>query len=129
VGDADLNDDFHDSSHEIVESVRTGKTPPGLITDFIIDELVTILGKRKGFGAGAAKDTGRAILESPRVFTVFVDDSILRAALSVFPVYNGKLSLTDVVTTVVMKKYGVSGVFSHDADFDRVKGVRRLTSL
>jgi predicted nucleic acid-binding protein len=129
VGDADLNDDFHDSSHEIVESVRTGKTPPGLITDFIIDELVTILGKRKGFGAGAAKDTGRAILESPRVFTVFVDDSILRAALSVYPVYNGKLSLTDVVTTVVMKKYGVSGVFSHDADFDRVKGVRRLTSL
>jgi hypothetical protein len=129
VGDADLNDDFHDSSHEIVESVRTGKTPHGLVTDFIIDELVTILGKRKGFGAGAAKETGRAILESPRIFTVFVDDSILRAALSAYPAYNGRLSLTDVVTTVVMKKYGVSHVFSHDTDFDRVKGIRRLTSL
>jgi len=128
VGDADLNDDFHDSSHKIVESVRTGKNPPGLVTDFIIDELVTILGKRKGFGAGAAKDTGRAILESPRIFTVFVDDSILRAALSVYPAFNGKLSLTDVVTTVVMKKYRVSDIFSHDTDFDRVKGARRLTS-
>ena len=129
MGDADLNDDFHDSSHNIVESARTGKTPLGLVTDFVIDELVTILGKRRGFGAGAAKDTGRAILESPRIFTVFVDDSILRAALSVYPAYKGKLSLTDVVTTVVMKKYGVSGVFSHDTDFDRVKGVRRLTSV
>ena len=128
MGDADLNDDFHDSSHEIVESVRTGKTPLGLVTDFVIDELVTILGKRKGFGAGAAKETGRAILESPRIFTVFVDDSILRAALSAYPAYNGKLSLTDVVTTVVMKKYGVSDVFSHDTDFDRVKGFRRLTT-
>jgi len=129
VGDADLNDDFHDSSHEIIECVRTGKTPLGLVTDFVIDELVTILGKRKGFGAGAARDTGRAILESPRIFTVFVDDSTLRAALSVYPAYNGKLSLTDVVTTVVMKKYGVHDVFSHDSDFDRVKGIRRLTSL
>jgi predicted nucleic acid-binding protein len=81
VGDADLNDDFHDSSHEIAESVRTGKTPLGLVTDFVIDELVTILGKRKGFGAGTAKETGRAILESQRIFTVFVDDSILKAAL------------------------------------------------
>jgi predicted nucleic acid-binding protein len=74
-----------------------------LVTDFVIDELVTILGKRKGFGAAAVRDTGRAILESPRIFTVFVDDSILRAALSVYPTYNGKLSLTDVITTVVMK--------------------------
>ena len=129
VGDADLNDDFHESSHEIIESVRMGKTPLGLVTDFVIDELVTILGNRKGFGAGAAKDTGRAILESPRIFTVFVDDSILGAALLAYPAYKGKLSLTDVITTVVMKKYGVRDVFSHDTDFDRVKGVRRLISL
>lgn len=129
VGDADLNDDFHESSHEIIESVRTGKTPLGLVTDFVIDELVTILGKRKGFGSGRARDTGNAILESPRIFKVFADDGILRAALSAYPTYNGKLSLTDVVTTVVMKRYGVNDVFSHDSDFDRVKGVRRLASV
>jgi len=128
VGDADLNDDFHDSSHEIVESVRTGKTPLGLVTDFVIDELVTILGNRKGFGAAAAKNTGTAILESQRIFTVFVDEDILRAALSAYPGYNGRLSLTDIVTTVVMKRYGVRDIFSHDSDFDRVRGLRRLTS-
>jgi hypothetical protein len=56
VGDADLNDDFHDSSHKIIESVRTGKTPLGLVADSVIDELVTILGRRKGFGARAHGD-------------------------------------------------------------------------
>ncbi len=129
VGDADLNDDFHETAHEIIESVRKGKTPFGLVTDFVIDELVTILGQRKGFGAGHARDAGNAILESPRIFTVFVDDSMLKEALLAYPTYNGKLSLTDVATTVVMKRYGVKDVFSHDADFDRVKGVRRLASV
>jgi hypothetical protein len=28
--------------------------------------------------------------------------------LSAYPAYNGKLSLTDVVTTVVMKKYALT---------------------
>ena len=129
VCDAGLNDDLHETAHGIIESVRKGKTPLGLVTDFVIDELVTILGKRKGFGAGHARDAGNAILESPRIFTVFVDDSIMREALSAYPTYNGKLSLTDVVTTVVMKRYAVNDVFSQDADFDRVKGVRRLASI
>jgi predicted nucleic acid-binding protein len=46
------------------------------------------------------------------------DDSILRGSILAYPAYTGKLSLTDVVTRVVMKKYGVSDVFSHDTDFD-----------
>jgi len=36
VGDADLNNEFHESAHQMIESVRTGRTPPGIITDFII---------------------------------------------------------------------------------------------
>ena len=51
VGDADTNDDFHSSAHEIIESIRLGKSPLGLTSDFVIDETVTLLGKRKGFGA------------------------------------------------------------------------------
>ncbi len=46
VGDADSADEFHESAHRIIESVRTGMSPLGLITDFI-DEAMTILGKRK----------------------------------------------------------------------------------
>jgi len=129
VGDADLNDEFHESSHKLIESVRMGKTPLGLVTDFIIDETVTILGKRRGFGAGHAKEVGNAILASPRVFTVFVEESILKEALAAYPAYRGRLSMTDVVSTVVMRRYGVSDIFSHDSDFDAAKGVRRVISV
>lgn len=54
VGDADRNGEFHGSTHEIIESIRLGSSPLGLTTDFIIDETVTLQGKRRGFGAAAA---------------------------------------------------------------------------
>jgi predicted nucleic acid-binding protein len=128
VGDADTNDDFHSSAHEIIESIRLGKSPLGLTSDFVIDETVTLLGKRKGFGAKAAADVGKFIIASPRVITVFADESMLNESIAAYPRYAGKLSLTDVLSTVVMKRYSVKDVFSHDSDFDIVGGVRRLTS-
>lgn len=127
VGDADRNDEFHSSAHEIVESIRLGSSPLGLTTDFIIDETVTILGKRRGFGAGSAADVGKLIMASPRVVTLFVDDSILKESIMAYPRYAGKLSLTDVVSTIVMKRYSVKDIFSHDSDFDLVSGIRRIT--
>jgi len=127
VGDADRNDDFHDASHQLVESIRVGSSPVGLTTDFIIDETVTILGKRKGFGASAAAQVAKAILASPRVVTVFIDESMLNESLGVYAKYNGRLSLTDVVSTVVMKRYSVKEIFSHDSDFDVVSEIRRTT--
>jgi len=128
VGDADTNDDFHSSAHEIIESIRLGKSPLGLTSDFVIDETVTLLGKRNGFGAKAAADVGKFRLASPRVITVFADESMLNESIAAYPRYAGKLSLTDVLSTVVMKRYSVKDVFSHDSDFDIVGGVRRLTS-
>jgi len=127
VGDADKNDDFHDSSHELIESIRLGSSPLGLTTDFIIDETVTLLGKRKGFGASAAAQVAKSILASPRVVTVFIDESILKESIGVYAKYGGKLSLTDVVSTIVMERYSVKDIFSHDSGFDLVGGIRRTT--
>jgi predicted nucleic acid-binding protein len=127
VADADRNDEFHGSAHEAIDSVRLGTSPVGLTTDFIIDETVTLLGKRKGFGASAAAEVGRLITASPRVVTVFVDEGILKESITAFPKYAGKLSLTDVVSTIVMKRYSVKEIFSHDSDFDLVSGIRRIT--
>jgi predicted nucleic acid-binding protein len=41
----------------------------------------------------------------------------------------GRLSLTEVVSASVMRIYGVRQIFSHDRDFDKVKGVRRAETL
>jgi len=128
VGDADRNDEFLVSAHEVIESIRLGSSPLGLTTDFIIDEAVTLLGKRRGFGATAAAYVGRLIIASPRIVTVFVDESILKESISAYTKYSGRLSLTDVVSTIVMKRYSVKDVFSHDSDFDLVSGIRRMTT-
>ena len=128
VGDADRNDEFLVSAHEVIESIRLGSSPLGLTTDFIIDEAVPLLGKRRGFGATAAALVGRLIIASPRIVTVFVDESILKESIAAYAKYSGRLSLTDVVSTIVMKRYSVKDVFSHDSDFDLVSGIRRMTT-
>lgn len=129
VGGADTNDDFHDSSAPIIEAFRTNQLPLAMTTDFVLDEVVTILGKRMGFGAEKARKVGENILASPRVFTIFVDETILKEALAMFPTYKGRLSLTDVVSTVVMTRYSVKEVFSHDKDFDLVSRIRRREGI
>lgn len=125
VGGADTHDDFHDSSRRVIEAIKTGKLPLALTTNFIIDEVVTILGKRRGFGARHARMVGESILASPRVFVAFVDEFILKAALDGYPKYGGKLSFTDVVSLVTMRKYHIKEIFSHDSDFDGIKGIIR----
>jgi predicted nucleic acid-binding protein len=129
VGDADTNDDFHDSSHPVIEAIRTGKTPSALTTDFVLDETVTILGKRKGFGADKAAKVAEGILYSPRVFTVYVDEALLKQSLKLYPGHKGDLSLTDVTSLVVMRRYGVGRIFSHDHDFEGLEGIKRNESL
>lgn len=129
VGVADANDDFHESSHAVIEGIRTGRASPAITTDFVIDETVTILGKRRGFGAANASKVAASILASPRVFTVYIDDALLKESLKTYPMYGGRLSLTDVASTTVMRKYGVRQIFSHDHDFDKVEGIRRIESL
>jgi predicted nucleic acid-binding protein len=128
VGDADTNDDFHRSSHTVIEALRTGKTPSALTTDFVLDETVTILGKRKGFGADKAANVAVRILSSPRVFTVYVNETLMNESLKLFPEHKGKLSLTDIASLVVMRRYGVSRIFSHDHDFNGLKGIDRHES-
>lgn len=129
VGDADTNDDFHASSHTIIEALRTGKTPSALTTDFILDETVTILGKRKGFGADKAANVAERIMSSPRVFTVYIDEPLMKESLKVFPGHRGRLSLTDVASLSVMRRYDVRRIFYHDRDFDGLKGIERKESL
>jgi len=125
VGAADGNDELHESSHPVVDAIRLGRLPIALTTDYVIDETVTVLGRRRGFGADKAGKVGESILSSPRVIVCFIEDTILRTALKTYPKYNGQLSLTDVSSITVMEKYKVKEIFSHDSDFDKVHGVIR----
>jgi predicted nucleic acid-binding protein len=126
IGDADVNDDFHASSLDVVEAIRKSETSVAVTTDFVLNETVTILGRRKAFGPEKASKAASIILSSPRVLTVFIDESLLKETLELYPTYRGKLGVTDVSSVAVMKKYGLREIYSHDRDFDSVTGVKRL---
>lgn len=95
----------------------------------MLNETVTILGRRKGFGPDKAAKVALLILSSPRVFTVYVDDSLMKESLELYPSFKGKLGMTDVSTVVVMTKYGIKEIFSHDGDFELVPNVTRRENL
>ena len=100
-----------------------------MTTDYVLDETVTILGNRKGFGAAKAAKVAESILASPRVFTVFIDETLLKESLKLYPLHKGKLSLTDVASLVVMRRYGVGRIYSHDRDFEDLERIKRKESL
>ena len=128
MGDADANDDFHSGSQALIEALRNGEIPSALTTDFVLDETVTILGKRHGFGADNAAMVADRVMRSPRVFTVYVDETLMKESLKEYPIHKGKLSLTDVTSLVVMRRYGAKRIFSHDRDFEGLKGIERRES-
>ncbi len=113
----------------MIEGIREGKLPMALTTDFVLSETVTILGRRKGFGAEKAVKVAEGVLSSPRVFTVYIDEALLKESLKLYPTFGGRLSLTDASSVTIMRKYGVREVFSHDGDFDGIKGLKRKENL
>jgi predicted nucleic acid-binding protein len=86
---------------------------------------VTILGRRKGFGYEKASKVGAIILSSPRVFVIYMDELFLKESLQLYPSFKGKLGMTDTSSLVVMKRYAVKEIFSHDTDFDSISWVNR----
>ena len=94
----------------------------------MLNETVTILGRRKGYGSENASKAASIILSSPRVFTVYIDEILMKESLELYPSFKGKLGMTDVSSVVVMRKYGIREVFSHDGDFDSVPNITRRES-
>lgn len=95
----------------------------------MLNETVTILGRRKGFGARKASGAASIVLSSPRVFVVYVDESIFKNSLELYPEFNGKLGMTDTSSVVTMRMYGAKEIFSHDRDFDYVPTIRRRADI
>lgn len=66
-----------------------------------------------------------AILASPRVEVIFIDESLFVESINIYKNYKGKLSFTDSTTVTILKKYGIKEIFSHDKDFDKIPGIIR----
>ena len=97
-----------------------------VITDYILDEVVTFVRKRKG--ATASIEMLDAITHSPRLRLVKVETRHFEAGLQLFRTYEG-LSFTDAVSVAVMRDLDIEVIYSFDSDFDGIPGIVRLTTV
>lgn len=116
---ADRLDQWHEKSKSLLPSL-TGETI--VISDLILSESVTMIGKRSGGKAG--ERLYHYFLDNCEI--VFTDDRILKGGMAVFLRYDGTLSVSDAVLAHIMEKKKISRILSFDSDFDKVDGIVRL---
>lgn len=123
VGALDRGDRLHPDGSAVLRAVRDGTLEPAMVTDFVLDETLTIL-KRKRLRPSLAAARVREIAGAPQVEVVFVDGDLFLDALAIYESH-GPLSFTDATTVAAMRRAGIRVLFSHDTDFDSVRGVER----
>ena len=99
-----------------------------IVTNYILDELYTLvlmdLGYRK---AVEIKQKLEAMAEARILEVVWVDQILNAAGWTVFERFNRdkQWSFTDCVSYAVMKRLGVTEVFSFDHHFEQMSFIRR----
>lgn len=128
VGAADRRDALHADGRRVLTGVAEGRLGNALVSDFVLDEAVTILGRRRGVGPKRAVAIARGVLESPRVRMLYVDAATFRQALDIYGLFGDALSFTDATTVALMRRAECDTLYSHDAGLDRVPGLVRRTT-
>ena len=122
VAAIDSSDELHEDGKSTLNALIERKLSIALTTDYVLDEVMTILKKRK-IPPKKIISVIESIIESPLVEVIFVDEQIFTEALKIFKKYE-KLSFTDSTTLAIMRKYKIKEIYSHDSDFD-LPGITR----
>lgn len=123
VAAIDSNDILHEDGVATLKAIIERKLPLAITTDYVLDEVMTLLKRRKIPGKKIVNII-KKIFESPRVIVVFIDEKLFSEAIKIFSKYD-QLSFTDATTIAVMKTYKLKEIFSHDSDFDIPRILRR----
>lgn len=116
----------HKEGKAIITSVEEGELGTSIITDYILDEAVTFVRKRKS--AVASIEVLEAMVYSPHLKMVKVENRHFEAGLQLFRTYK-RLSFTDAVSVAVMRDLNTEAIYSFDSDFDGIPEIVRLTSI
>ena len=106
----------------IALSRRIDKEDALFVSDLIISETVTGIGKLKGGKEG--KILFDYITDNCEI--QYLDMKLCDKAIETFLKYDGTLSFADSVSIEIMRQKGISEIASFDRDFDKVKGIIRI---
>ncbi len=107
-----------------MSQIERGKVDETVITDYILDEVLTFVRRRLGF------EKSLKVLESILASDVLriekVDLREFQAAIIIFEKYR-RLSFTDSATVAFMYSKDIEELYSFDKDFDGIPHIQRLT--
>jgi len=115
----DRKDQWHPAAKAVLP-VLTDETI--IISDLIITESITIIGRRSGGKAG--EQLYHYFIDNCEV--IFTDEKILEGSMTVFLRYDGTLSVSDSASVFIMMKKNIDRILSFDSDFDKVAGIVRI---
>ena len=115
---ADRRDQWHRKAMKLKDKLDRKM----IISDLVMSETVTVIGKRAGGKAG--RKLYDFFTDSCEV--VYADERLLAESMETFLKYDGKLSLADALSVVIMKRKKMAKIASFDSDFDRVRGINRV---
>ena len=108
-------DRYHSEALKILEVLRR-KHALFVVTDYILDETVTLMLKKGGHSKASA--LGMQILKSPSVKFTIIDQAIWSRAWEIFRKYSDKIwSFTDCVSFAVMDSLKIEDAFAFDNNF------------
>ncbi|MGB2727684.1 MAG: PIN domain-containing protein [Halobacteriota archaeon] len=116
---ADDKDQWHEQTKAVVKHLKNERI---VISDFIISEALTEIGRRSG--GKKAHQLFNYFVDNCEV--VYVDVQLLFESESTFLKFDGKLSLADSVSVNIMLREIIKNIISFDSDFDKIKEINRI---
>ena len=114
-----------DPDHTAAVNCMRQNRQPLITTDYILDELFTLLKLRESHRVAAA--AGAALLDQSVTRLARIGEPDFRAAWGVFQQYSDKgWSFTDCTSKVVMQRLSVTHAFAFDSHFEEFGTVVRV---
>ncbi|WP_420641153.1 type II toxin-antitoxin system VapC family toxin [Candidatus Leptofilum sp.] len=108
-------DKFHQRAVDAYRSLKNQRLNL-LTTDYVFDETVTFL--QKHYGTVVAQKCGEAILNTPYINLLYLDNEVWQAAWEMFQAYADKQwAFTDCTSFIVMQQQLIWQAFSFDQHF------------
>lgn len=116
--------DKHGVARHAIDRVIGGTFGRPVITDYILDEALTLALARSGRHDLACRLADRLLGEGgfPNAFKLEpVDEDVFEQAISVFRNFpDQNLSFTDATSVALVERHGIDAVLSFDDDFDGI---------
>lgn len=110
-------DGAHKTAENILRDIMKGPYGKPIVTDFIIDEVLTWLNARATHQL--AVETADLLFKGGWVDVVIVDWAVLREACEIFSRHDF-LSFTDATTAAVANAKGIKDIATFDSDFSKI---------